>query len=103
MSGDPVSWVLIERGWKVVDAAGNEIGRVEDVAGEHDIFDGLVVSAGVLSRATYVPAEHVRKIFEGEIHLDIAKDEVEELDDDAPASVARVVRPRTWWARLIGR
>jgi hypothetical protein len=31
--GDPVAWYLIEQGWKVVDAGGEEIGHVEDRPG----------------------------------------------------------------------
>ena len=49
---DPVSWFVIEAGWKVVDAAGDEIGEVESVVGDsaEDIFNGLAVSKGLLER-----------------------------------------------------
>ena len=67
---DPVSWLLIEPGWRVVDASGAEIGKVESVTGDQsaDIFDGLEVRKNLLE-TTYVPSEQVASIVEGEIHL----------------------------------
>ena len=45
MSGDPVSWLMVERGWTVVDAHGKKIGKVDEVLGDEqiDIFHGLLV------------------------------------------------------------
>jgi ribosomal 30S subunit maturation factor RimM len=62
---DPVSWLMIEPGWEVVDASGNRIGKVDEVIGEGevDIWDGLTVSG------EYVPSEHVAQIVEGRITL----------------------------------
>jgi hypothetical protein len=62
---DPVSWLLIERGWEVVDASGKRVGKVDEVLGESeaDIWDGLTVSG------KYVPAEDVAEIVEGRITL----------------------------------
>jgi hypothetical protein len=83
MSGaDPVSWFLIEPGWKVVDADGDDVGRVEEVVGDSgaDIFNGLSVSTGLLAGAHYVPAEAVKVITEGRIQLQLNKDEVRKLD-----------------------
>jgi hypothetical protein len=61
----PVSWLLIERGWDVVDATGKRVGKVDEVLGDHeaDIWHGLTV-AGV-----YVPAERVSTIVAGRITL----------------------------------
>jgi hypothetical protein len=62
---DPVSWLMIERDWEVVDANGNRVGKVDEVLGdgEADIWDGLTVSG------EYVPAEDVAQIIEGRITL----------------------------------
>jgi hypothetical protein len=62
---DPVSWLMIEPGWEVVDADGNRVGKVDEVLGEGeaDIWDGLTVSG------EYVPAEDVAQIVEGRITL----------------------------------
>jgi uncharacterized protein YrrD len=79
---DPVSWFMIEPGWKVVDAEGDEVGRVEEVIGDSnaDIFNGLSVTAGLLAGARYVPAERVGVITEGRIHLELSREQVHELD-----------------------
>jgi uncharacterized protein YrrD len=68
---DPVAWTMIEPGWKVVDHTGEEVGRVAEVLGdpEADIFDGLHVTKGLLSRTDYVPSERVASIVEGAIDL----------------------------------
>jgi hypothetical protein len=62
---DPVSWLLIEHGWEVVDASGKRVGKVDEVLGdtEADIWDGLTVSR------EYVPAEDVAEIVDGRIIL----------------------------------
>jgi hypothetical protein len=88
---DPVSWFMIEPGWKVVDAAGNEIGKVESVVGdsEEDIFNGLAVSTGLLEGTRYVPSERVEAITEGEVQLSMSADELEQMDEyeEPPASL----------------
>jgi hypothetical protein len=33
---DPVSWLVIEPGWEVVDANGEHLGRVEEVVGDRE-------------------------------------------------------------------
>jgi hypothetical protein len=78
---DPVSWLLIERGWKAFAPDGEEIGTVEEVAGDEnaDIFDGLAVATGRFSKARYVPAEQVGEIREGEVHLTLSREQVEAL------------------------
>lgn len=82
LSDDPVSWFVIEPGWKVVGAGGEQIGRVEEVLGEpeRDIFDGLSVSEGLLSRRRYVPAEVVGEITRGSIRLTVAAAALAELE-----------------------
>ena len=79
---DPVSWKVVERGWAVVASDGDEVGRVEEVLGdpEADIFDGLAVGAGILTRPTYVPSEKVGVIEEGTVHLTIDAEAFGELE-----------------------
>jgi hypothetical protein len=81
---DLVSWRVIERGWSVVDAEGNEIGKVDQITGdvEHDIFDGLTIGDGgtVLTRPKYVPSENVAEIREGLIALDLSPEEASRLE-----------------------
>lgn len=80
---DPVAWNMIERGWTVVDSAGEEIGHVDEVTGDEsaDIFDGLMISQGVLAKPKYVPAEDVAQIVEGEVQLALTRAAVEARQD----------------------
>jgi hypothetical protein len=80
--GDPVSWFLIDRGWKVVDAQGRDVGRVEEVVGDTgaDIFNGLSISIGLLKGHRYVPAEQVGTITEGQVQLRLTHDDLDSLD-----------------------
>jgi hypothetical protein len=80
---DPVSWLVIEKGWRVVDSSGKDVGQVEEVIGDSgvDIFNGLSVATGLLSAARYVPAESVGEITEGTVHLTLSEDAVGELGE----------------------
>jgi hypothetical protein len=68
---DPVAWKVMETGWRVIDSAGTEIGKVAEVRGdiEADIFDGIEVKQGLLGKAEYVPADAIAGIYEGEVVL----------------------------------
>jgi len=87
---DPVSWYVIERGWQVVGSDGSELGTVEETVGDsaRDIFDGITVGTGLLSKPRYVPAELVGEIVEGRLQLTIGKDGFDRLDayDEPPPS-----------------
>jgi len=85
---DPVSWLLVRRGWDVVAADGGELGHVDEVLGdpERDIFDGLSVSTGVLRGTTYVPAEQVAAITEGQVRLDLDAAAFEHLAARGPSA-----------------
>jgi uncharacterized protein YrrD len=87
---EPVSWFLIERGWKVVDAHGEHIGRIEEVVGdtEDDIFNGLAVSTRWLGKARYVPAEEVSEITEGRVQLKLPAEQVGRLEEHEPSPPA---------------
>ena len=80
---EPVSWLVIEPGWSVVDRDGTEVGRVDELVGDtgKDIFSGLKVLTGLFGKARFVPAERVVAITEGEVRLDLSKDEVDRLEE----------------------
>jgi hypothetical protein len=86
-AADPVSWLMIEPGWAVVDSEGNDVGRVEEVAGDssRDIFNGLAVSSGMLSHPRYVPAEQVVEISEGRVRIASAIDSLAEYREPPSA------------------
>jgi hypothetical protein len=92
---DPVSWFLIERGWHVVGSDGSELGTVEETVGDSqlDIFDGLTVAAGLLSKPRYVPAEQVDEIVEGTVNLSIGKSEFDRLGGHEGTPPGRRIRP----------
>ena len=96
MTSEPVSWFLVEPGWKVVAADGTALGSVHEVVGDSgkDIFNGLSVSPGLLKRLKYVPAEHVAEIAEGEVRLGITQDEFEQLGEhEEPPASAEILPP----------
>ena len=101
---DPVAWIMIERGWVIRDADGDEIGQVHEVTGDEnaDIFDGLTIKHGVLSKDKYVPSEHVAEIREGEVMLDLSRDAVELLQTFTEPAPEEQVLPEssTWFQRL---
>jgi uncharacterized protein YrrD len=88
---DPVSWLVIERGWKVLDTVGEEIGTVEEVVGDsgEDIFNGLAVNTALLDRPRYVPAERVQAITDGEVRVSMTADELKRMGEyqEPPASL----------------
>jgi hypothetical protein len=71
---DPVSWLQIEQGWKVVTSDGVVVGTVAQVEGDKraDIFDGLAVASKQPKDMRYVPGEQVGLIYPGEVTLRIA-------------------------------
>jgi sporulation protein YlmC with PRC-barrel domain len=95
MSPDPVSWFVVEPGWKVVASDGKEVGKVDEVVGDtgQDIFSGLSVSHGVLRKRHHVPAELVREIVDGEIRLDVDSAGFERLDRYEPPPPSAEILP----------
>ena len=75
---DPVSWMVIEQGWSVVDSDGEDAGRIDEVLGDEsaDIFNGLAILTGALAKRVYVPAERVGEIVEGRVQVLLTKDEL---------------------------
>jgi len=103
---DPVAWTVVERGWKVYDAAGDEIGHVDEITGDEnvDIFDGITISHGVLSKPHYVPSEDVAQILDGEVHLSLSRVEVEQLATyTEPVAEEILPESASWWRRLFNR
>ncbi len=78
---DPASWLSVEKGWKVLSADGDEFGSVAEVLGDasHDIFDGLAVSTGFLSKPVYVASEHVGEIVVGTVRLELSAESASRL------------------------
>jgi hypothetical protein len=104
---DPVAWTLIEPGWKVRDSEGEEVGRVHEITGDEnaDIFDGVAIRSRMLAHPTYVPSEHVAEIRQGEIVLDLSRDQIDRLDRFTEPQPQEQVLPESsrWYERLAQR
>lgn len=92
---DPVSWLVVEKGWRVVSSDGQEIGTVEEVVGDSgkDIFNGLAISPGLLRTNAYVPAEQVAAITEGTVELGLTADEAKRLPSHESPPPSAQIRP----------
>jgi len=90
---DPVSWLMIQPGWKVLASDGSEVGAVDEVAGDSsvDIFDGLAIATSAFGKPRYVPAEQVGEITEGTVRLDLTPEQVDRLGEYLePATSAEI-------------
>jgi uncharacterized protein YrrD len=98
---DPVAWQMIEPGWKVLDAAGAEVGAVHEVTGDEnaDIFDGIALREGMFRTNKYVPSEQVAEIVEGEVRLNVTADRLRDFAE--PAAEERILpESSAWYQRL---
>jgi hypothetical protein len=91
----PVSWLMIEPGWKVQTADGDEIGRIEEVTGDSnaDVFDGITVGASMFARPRYVPSEQVGEIVEGLVRLRFDRDAFEQLGEFKEPPEQEIIEP----------
>jgi hypothetical protein len=94
---DPVSWLMIQAGWKVLAADGTEIGEVDEVAGDstEDIFNGLAIATSALGRPRYVPAEAVAEINEGRVRTSLTKEQAEQLDEYLEPATSAEIEPES--------
>jgi hypothetical protein len=94
---DPVSWLLIRPGWKVLASDGSEVGEVDEIAGDdtEDIFDGLAIATSALGKPRYVPAEQVGQITDGVVHLTLTPAEVEQLEEYLEPATSAEIEPES--------
>jgi hypothetical protein len=92
---DPVSWLLIRPGWKVVAVDGSEVGEVDEIAGDDstDIFDGLAVATSAFGKPRYVLSEQVGEITDGVVHLTITQAQVEQLGEYLEPATSAEIEP----------
>jgi hypothetical protein len=97
LTDDPVSWFLIEPGWRVDGSDGREIGRVLEVTGDSsaDIFDGLAVASSLFGKPRYVPAEKVAEIVDGRVRLRLDRDGLEHLGEFVQPAEEDRIEPGT--------
>jgi len=94
---DPVSWLLIEAGWKVLAADGTEVGEVDEVVGDSnaDIFDGLAIATSRFGKPRYVPSEQVDEITEGMVRLSLTTAQVEQLGEYLEPATSAQIEPNS--------
>jgi len=92
---DPVSWLLIEPGWRVEASNGTELGRIEAVTGDEnrDIFDGVAVASSMIAHPRYVASESVGEIVEGTVTLTIDAAAFEQLPEYVAPPEAVQIEP----------
>jgi hypothetical protein len=96
-TNDPVSWLLIRAGWKVVSSDGQEVGHVEEVAGDdtQDIFDGLAVATTAFGKPRYVLSEQVAQITDGTVNLTLTRAQVEQLAEYLEPATSEQIEPES--------
>jgi sporulation protein YlmC with PRC-barrel domain len=102
-AGEPqVSWKAIERNAVVRSSDGREVGTVAEVAGdaEADIFNGLVVSLGVLGANRYVPAERVTGIWPHRVEVAATARQIETAPEYEDPVAERWHPPDDFMTRL---
>jgi hypothetical protein len=92
---DPVSWLMIRPGWKVVASDGSHVGDVDEVAGDddEDIFDGLAIAESTFGKPRYVPAEQVAEITEGVVRLSLDAQQVGQLGEYLEPASSEEIEP----------
>jgi hypothetical protein len=92
---DPVSWLMIRPGWKVVSADAGDVGEVDQVVGDdtEDIFDGLSIAESALGKPRYVPAERVAGITDGVVQLSLSAAEVAGLEEYREPAASVEIEP----------
>ena len=95
VQGDPVSWLLIRPGWKVVAADGDEVGEVDEVAGDdtEDLFDGLAVATSAFGKPRYVLSAQVGEIRDGVVRLTIGRAGFEQLEEYLEPATSGEIEP----------
>src|SRR5438094_2558203 len=92
---DPVAWVMIETGWKVVASDGSEVGEVDEVSGDSgaDIFDGLAIATSGFGKPRYVPSEQVAEITEGTVRLALTREQIGQLREYREPATSAEIKP----------
>lgn len=86
MAGDEereVAWLAMPEKAPVMNEAGEEIGRAEELLGdkEGDIFHGIVVKLSRSGQKVEVRADRIPKITTRRVYTDLAADELEQLPE----------------------
>jgi hypothetical protein len=75
----PIAWLALEKGTPVLDASGNEIGKVSEVVADEqkDIFSGIHWRHGLLGDQHYVPADLIDELTSDAVRLRVSAEEAQ--------------------------
>jgi len=78
-----IAWLAMPEKAPVMDEAGEEIGRTEELLGdrEEDIFHGIVVKLARGGHKVEVRADRIPKITTHRVYTDLAADELDQLPE----------------------
>jgi hypothetical protein len=86
-AGEPISYIALEKGTKVVSAEGKEIGKVAHVLADwdDDIFEGIVIETGDRHRGyVFADAPHVGEIRSQAVILNLDAEQARSLPEPEP-------------------
>ncbi|MBX5442935.1 MAG: PRC-barrel domain-containing protein [Solirubrobacteraceae bacterium] len=86
--GPPTSYLALERGVPVYDAAGERIGEVDHVLADPsvDVFDGLIVDTRpLLGGHRFADADQIEALHERGVVLRVGRDDLHEPSANPPA------------------
>ena len=87
-----IAWIAILDSTPVHSSDGEEVGTIHEVLGseEEDVFHGIAVRHGMPASEVMVPAEHVVRITNERIDVDLTSDQVRDLAEYQPEQVFRL-------------
>lgn len=97
-----VSWKALEQDATVVTSDGDESARVAEIVGDPaaDIFNGLVVTLGMLDKNRDLPAERVKRIWPRRVEVDLTAADLKALPPYEEPVVERLEPDRGFFTRL---
>jgi hypothetical protein len=97
-----VSWKALEQDATVVTSDGDESARVAEIVGDPaaDIFNGLVVTLGMLDKNRDLPAERVKGIWPRRVEVDLTAADLKALPPYEEPVVERLEPDRGFFTRL---
>jgi uncharacterized protein YrrD len=87
MTDNPISYMALPKGARIVASDGEELGRVTEVIAdnERDIFSGVTFKHGILGHELFLPAQLIDRMTEDEVTLGVtskvADEKVEPYED----------------------
>lgn len=78
----PIAWTALKKGTPIHAADGEPLGKVSSVVADEqkDIFSGLTFRSGLFDAERFVPAELIRELTDGAVHLTISSRQAEGLE-----------------------